>query len=128
MNEPGLGRWLSDKEAAEAGTSDDDVERADDVSTKAKVTPFVEDTRNVLIFEPTVPLPPETMASLESALSRAIEITFQLEEYELASEALPTADDRRMLLFYESAEGGAGILRGRIDKFLKSRHDLGGKL
>ena len=84
-------------------------------SVVKRVIPYVEDTRNVLIFEPSVPLPAETMASLESALSRAIEITYQLEESELASEALPTSDDRRMLLFYESAEGGAGILRQLVN-------------
>jgi very-short-patch-repair endonuclease len=76
-----------------------------------RVIPYVDDTRNVLLFEPAASLPPETMASLEAALKRAIEVQFQLEESELAAEPLPTAADRRLLLFYESAEGGAGVLR-----------------
>jgi len=76
-----------------------------------RVIPYVDDTRNVLLFEPFPPLPSETMASLEAALKRAIEVTFQLEESELAAEPLPTSTDRRLLLFYESAEGGAGVLR-----------------
>ena len=87
-------------------------DKDDRVTSKVKrVIPYVDDTRNVLMFEPSRPLPPETMASLQSALSRAIELTFQLEESELASEPLPSMDERNLLLFYESAEGGAGILR-----------------
>ena len=58
----------------------------------------------------------EEMASLEAALKSAIEIVFQLESDELASEALPSRDDRRVLLFYESAEGGAGVLKRLIDE------------
>lgn len=76
-----------------------------------RVIPYVEDSRNVLLFEPDEPLSAEAMASLQSALSRAIEVTFQLEESELAVEPLPSTDERSLLLFYESAEGGAGILR-----------------
>ncbi len=108
------GTWAKN----DALDDDEDTQQGPDDkmgSVVKRVIPYVEDTRNVLIFEPASPLPAETMASLESALSRAIEITFQLEESELASEALPTADDRRMLLFYESAEGGAGILRQLVN-------------
>ncbi|MCB1026626.1 MAG: DEAD/DEAH box helicase [Microthrixaceae bacterium] len=76
-----------------------------------RVIPYVEDSRNVLLVEPDERLSAEAMASLQSALSRAIEVTFQLEESELAVEPLPSTDDRALLLFYESAEGGAGILR-----------------
>jgi ATP-dependent helicase YprA (DUF1998 family)/very-short-patch-repair endonuclease len=76
-----------------------------------RVIPYVDDTRNVLLFEPAADLPQETMASIEAAIKRAIEVQFQLEESELASEPLPTGANRRLLLFYESAEGGAGVLR-----------------
>ena len=34
-----------------------------------------------------------------------------MEPDELAASALPSADDRRLLFFYEAAEGGAGVLR-----------------
>ena len=51
------------------------------------------------------------MASLQSALSAAIQEEFQVEDRELASEPLPSADDRRVILLYEAAEGGAGVLR-----------------
>ena len=80
-----------------------------------RVIPYVEDTRNVLLLEPAADLPIETLASLESALTSAIQLEFQLEDNELASEALPTSDDRRLLLFFESAEGGAGVLRQLVN-------------
>jgi very-short-patch-repair endonuclease len=55
------------------------------------------------------------MASLQSALKSAIQVQFQLEDNELAVEPLPDADDRRLILLYESAEGGAGALRRLLD-------------
>jgi very-short-patch-repair endonuclease len=51
------------------------------------------------------------MASLAAALKRAIQLVYQLEEQELAVEPLPNSDARRLLLFFESGEGGAGVLR-----------------
>ena len=76
-----------------------------------RVIPYVEDSRNSLIFEPSVSLDDKEMASLQAALKRAIEAHFQLESNELAAEPLPSAQDRRAILFYEAAEGGAGVLR-----------------
>jgi very-short-patch-repair endonuclease len=80
-----------------------------------RVIPYVEDRRNCLLFEPVEPLDDGAMASLQAALENAVQVTFQLEDAELATEPLPTGDDRRLLLFYEAAEGGAGVLRRLVD-------------
>lgn len=56
------------------------------------------------------------MASLQAALKRGIQAVFQLEEQELAAEPLPSDGARRLLLLlFESAEGGAGVLRRLLD-------------
>lgn len=110
------GRWLSDKGASEAESSDDDVERADDVSTKAKVTPFVEDTRNVLVVRFAHEVSDAEAASLRYALERGIEAEFQLEDSELSSQALPDTDGRGRFLLTESAEGGTGALRRLVSE------------
>jgi len=80
-----------------------------------RVIPFVEDTRNCLLVEPTMPQDLGTMASLEAALKAAAQIYFQLEDSELATQPLPTQDQRRLILLYEASEGGAGVLRRLVE-------------
>ncbi len=80
-----------------------------------RVIPFVEDRRNCLLLEPTEALSLEVMASLQPALKNAIQVRYQLEDNELAAEPLPDAEHRHMLLFYEAAEGGAGVLRQLVE-------------
>lgn len=80
-----------------------------------RVVPFVEDHKNCLLFEPNSSLELEQMASLQAALKNAIQVEYQLEDSELAAEPLPSSDERRLILFYESAEGGAGVLRHLVD-------------
>jgi very-short-patch-repair endonuclease len=84
-------------------------------SRTRRVIPYVEDRRNCLIFEPSEAHEPELMASLQAALKTAIQARYQLEDNELAAEPLPSADVRRSILFYEAAEGGAGVLRRLLD-------------
>jgi very-short-patch-repair endonuclease len=89
---------------------------ADPISDRTRrVIPYVEDNRNCLLFEPSISLDRAEMASLQAALKRAIETRYQLEDNELAAEPLPNSQNRHLLLFYESAEGGAGVLRRLID-------------
>ncbi len=75
-----------------------------------RIVPFVEDHRNILIFTPNKTLLEDSMATLQSALKRGIAETFQIEGSELAVESLPNSSNRKALLFYEAAEGGAGVL------------------
>ncbi len=80
-----------------------------------RVVPFVEDHKNCLLFEPADALELEQMASLQAALKNAIQVEYQLEDSELAAEPLPDGNQRRFILFYEAAEGGAGVLRRLVD-------------
>ena len=103
------GYWAKDERA----TPDDPDDRLS--AATRRVIPFVEDRRNCLLLEPAHTLEPEQMASLQAALKRAIQAEYQLEDQELAAEPLPTADIRNVLLFFEAAEGGAGVLRRLIE-------------
>lgn len=98
---------------SEQETADDP---SDPISPDTKrIIPYVEDRRNCLLFEPAQHLDETILASLQSVLKNAIQVKYQLEDSELAVEPLPDPDARRMILFYESAEGGAGVLRRLVD-------------
>lgn len=84
-------------------------------SNTIRVVPYVEDRRNTLILEINKKYDVSVLASFQSAIKNAIQVLYQLEESELASEPLPSLEDRKYLLFYESAEGGAGVLRRLVD-------------
>jgi hypothetical protein len=105
------GNWLSERDAEDATPQDESLDDAADVPTKQKVIPYVEDTRNILVVRLDTPVAEDVSTSLRYALERGIEAEFQLEDSELSSEALPDDDGRGRMLFTESAEGGAGVLR-----------------
>jgi len=93
---------------------DDDPE--DPLSQRTlRVIPYVEDHRNCILLRPAEQFPRELMASLEAALKAAIQVCFQVEDRELATEPLPGSDERQQILLYESAEGGAGVLRRLVE-------------
>jgi hypothetical protein len=80
------------------------------------VIPYVEDRRNILVVRLAAPVREDVATTLRYALERGIEAAFQLEDSELSSEALPDPDFRARMLFTESAEGGAGVLRRLQDE------------
>jgi ATP-dependent helicase YprA (DUF1998 family)/very-short-patch-repair endonuclease len=104
------GRWQRQDQLVGDDTV---IDETDDFKPKAvrRVIPYVEDYRNSLIFKPGEELSESQMASLQAALKRGIQAVFQLEDQELAAEPLPSDQLRSEILFYESAEGGAGVLR-----------------
>jgi hypothetical protein len=74
------------------------------------VVPYVEDRRNALVLWPEKALNLEELLTLSYALKRGIESRFQLEESEIAVDLLPSNGSPTRMLFYEAAEGGAGVL------------------
>ena len=104
------GYWEKDREASAADPDNPIGKRT------ARVIPFVEDHRNCLLVEPATPLATAVMASLQPALKNAIQVHYQLEDNELAAEPLPDGANRKLLLFYESSEGGAGVLRHLLEE------------
>ncbi len=110
---PMTGCWESDP-----GDTDtpDQVDTDNTRVAPQRIVPFVEDTKNILIYEPVRSLMGDkcysltTMATIASALQRAIEEEFQIEQSELAVKMMPSDDACTSILFYESSEGGAGVL------------------
>ncbi len=111
------GYWATRPDSETTSDNDDPINSN---ATKV-VVPFVEDTRNALVIE-VQGLPTDredrlkVMASLQAALKNAIQIQYQLEDNELSAEPLPSNNDRRRLFFYESTEGGAGVLHRLIEE------------
>lgn len=99
------GYWEKSQDEPESDTDDP-------LSTRTKrVIPFVEDRRNCLLLKFEDTFETAVMASLQPALKSAIQVLYNLEDDELAVEPLPSAEERTAILLYESAEGGAGVLR-----------------
>jgi hypothetical protein len=112
------GRWArgADQDIAGDGDAttppDTEIPAAD--TRVQRVVPYVEDHRNALLIQLSDDTAVEQRMALMYALKRGIEAVFELEDSELAAEPLPArAGDNawNVLLFFEAAEGGAGVLR-----------------
>jgi hypothetical protein len=113
-----IGFFINPKTGVWVGRPKDDgseEERPD--LLKQLIVPLVEDRKNALLvrfdddwLSDLGPDSEKTMTTLQHALARGIEAVFQLEEGEILVEPTPSRQERRALLFYEAAEGGAGAL------------------
>ena len=84
-------------------------------SRRQRISPYVQDTRNILVFRPAHPLGEKTMATLQAALHLGIIRTFDVEASEVVVEPLPDRKNRNCFLIYEASEGGAGVLHRLTD-------------
>lgn len=109
--DPRTGYWAKSEE------EDEDVDTPPDVVKPVRIVPIVRDRKNALLLRFINPDEHEskTIATVQHALLRGIEIAFQLEEGEILGEPLPSRDDRRAILTYEATEGGAGVLSQLIE-------------
>jgi len=112
--DPLSGRWGKE----EGNDYEDDEDDTNDIekNTAQRIVPYVEDTKNILIFKPLdvqkgSSLNDATvMVTLQAAIKRGIEQYYEIEEVEIAAEPLPNTEKRNYILFYEASEGGAGVL------------------
>ncbi|MHB1414423.1 MAG: DEAD/DEAH box helicase [Chloroflexota bacterium] len=109
-------RGLWEKSDSEPSRSDRESLEPMALAQKQRVVPFVEDRRNAMILSLVEPAAPEVLASLQYALKRGIQARYQLEDSELAVELLPSLDEPEHILFYEAAEGGAGVLSRLVEE------------
>ncbi len=94
-----------------ADSEDDNGPDVDARRSQSGVRLMVNDTRNVMLLYPpdSVKQDPSAVISLAYALKRGIEYVFQIEEQELAVELIGK-EEQLAVMFWEAAEGGAGVL------------------
>jgi hypothetical protein len=103
--DPRTGYWSKADDEEDEPVSPDDVR-------SVRIVPIVRDRKNALLLRLADPdrISEATIATVQHALMRGIEIAYQLEEGEILGEPLPARDNRRAVLAYEVSEGGAGVL------------------
>lgn len=107
--DPATGRWTKGPDEDDGG--------APDAPAPQRVVPIVQDNKNAALLR-IAGQPPEkdVLATLQHALTRGLEVVFQLEEGETLSEPTPSRDNRRSILAFEATEGGAGVLNRLISE------------
>ena len=79
------------------------------------VRPYVKDGRNILLLRPLAGEAGEGFfKTLAYAFKRAIQLSYQLEEQEIAGELIGRAEHQQ-ILFWEAAEGGIGVWERLIE-------------
>jgi superfamily II DNA/RNA helicase len=76
------------------------------------VRPFVQDTHDILLFNipENVEYSDQFLTSLQYALLRGIQVTFELEENELSAQIIGQSN-KKQILFWETTEGSMGVLK-----------------
>jgi len=101
--------------AKRPGDEDDSAIDATPERLLSGVRVLVRDTRNILLIHMDDTTDEALLASLQFALQRGIEAVHQVEAQELASERIGEGT-LRQILFWEAAEGGAGVLARLADE------------
>jgi superfamily II DNA/RNA helicase len=115
--DPATGRWTG---SPVEGGGDPEP----DEPVRQRVVPIVQDHKNALLVRVLGErLSEESMATLQHAIARGLEIVFQLEEGEIQTEPVPARENRRGILAFEATEGGAGVL-GRLTSDPKAVADI----
>ncbi|HHO59507.1 MAG TPA: DUF1998 domain-containing protein [Thiotrichales bacterium] len=77
---------------------------------------YAKDTRNILLVQPGQPSQQDEpiLANLQHALHRGLCAEFQVDESEIVSERIGQGE-HQSILYWEGAEGGAGVLQRLVD-------------
>jgi Lhr-like helicase len=106
---PATGRW--EKAPEEEGEPQPDPDK----TPTQRVVPIVRDSKNAALLRVAGDeLTQASMATVQHALSRGLDLVFQLEEGETLAEPVPERANRKAILVYEATEGGAGVLNRLI--------------
>ena len=96
-----------------------DMEEADPdvIPPLTGVKPYVQDRRNILLISPVTADAdsPDFLTTLSFALSRGIQMEYQVEDNEVEVELIGDGEAQRILL-WEAAEGGTGVAEDLINE------------